>query len=71
MKFPANFEVFYSQDFAFCKGTFPEDLEFTVEELGYGKVCLRAPGYGGNPYGNGAIYMLKKYLPPTQDWLLA
>jgi hypothetical protein len=51
-------EVIYGQDFGFFVGEFPEII-FTVDRYlsSPGRARLKASGYGGNPYGNGAIFV--------------
>jgi hypothetical protein len=62
MKFPPNNKIRYGQDFRFFMGV-PSDVDFTVEFIGKDKSLARltAPGYGGKPYGNGAIYLYENW----------
>jgi hypothetical protein len=50
--------IAYAQDFQFGKRGLPGRVWFTVESVEANGQCrLTAPGYGGRPYGNGAIYV--------------
>ena len=51
--FAPNNRLVYAQDFQFWRGI-PAGVTFTVEDRD--AWCrLTAPGYGGEPYGNGAL----------------
>ena len=56
MKFTEGNKVIFSQDFRIWEGL-PSDVDFEVHPIGQNSVKLVAPGYGGKPYGNGAIYV--------------
>jgi hypothetical protein len=60
IKFPANNDLPYRQDFAQWRGI-PWDVEFEITFLNRERTAakLTATGYGGNPYGNGALYISK------------
>jgi len=60
LQFKEGNNVLYSQDFKRYRGV-PSNVTFTVEERIDCITVLSAPGYGGNPYGNGKIYI--------SDWL--
>jgi len=51
-------KIGFGQDFSFSEGV-PANIEFEeIEEIkSNGMVKLSAPGYGGQPYGNGSIYV--------------
>lgn len=49
-------QIAYGQDFMWYRGV-PHDIIFTVETLIRGQARLIGPGHGGQPYGNGAIYV--------------
>ena len=52
----------YGQDMGSHIGI-PTDVEFSIKEFGCkDKVSLIAPGYGGKPYGNGAIFIDRELL---------
>lgn len=53
----------YFQDFRFPRGI-PAGVEFEAEYTRKDRTRIRltAPGYGGKPYGNGAIYVSLKDL---------
>lgn len=57
VRFKEGNSIPYGQDMGIHKGV-PSGIDFDVrlENDGNGAV-LRAPGYGGKPYGNGAIYL--------------
>jgi len=63
IKFPENNIIDFGQDFSFRRGV-PWDVEFEIVEEGMfpsdSEYILRAPGYGGKPYGNGCIYVKKE-----------
>lgn len=52
--------IFYGQDFDWFYGI-PENVIFEVDE-GDKVFRLRAPGYGGDPYGNGRLFVRSKDL---------
>lgn len=54
--FPPGNTTHYLQDFTFRIGM-PADVVFTVVKVTERGVELRAPGYGGEPYGNGCIHI--------------
>ena len=54
MKFRSGNKIKYSQDFSQWVGI-PSGIEFDVEIPYPGQARLKAPGYGGRPYGNGVI----------------
>jgi len=53
-------EIFYGQDFRIWRGI-PPGIAFEVTDSGT-QWRLQAPGYGGTPYGNGALYVAKTRL---------
>ena len=55
--------IHYAQDHKFFEFVFPTDLIFTVKLAVTDYVSLSAPGYGeiGGKYGDGAIFVYKKY----------
>jgi hypothetical protein len=63
---PGN-TVRYGQDFSYHIGV-PADIRFEVDDDGPFKskdgLWLKAPGYGGEPYGDGAIFVLWKQAHP-------
>lgn len=52
--FPPGNTIHYLQDFTFRIGM-PTAVVFNVVKVTERGVELRAPGYGGKPYGNGCI----------------
>lgn len=57
MKFHEGNKIVFSQDFRVWEGL-PSDVDFDViPQVKGDSVKLVAPGYGGKPYGNGAIYV--------------
>lgn len=52
--FPPGNTIHYLQDFTFRIGM-PDGVVFSVVKVTERGVELRAPGYGGKPYGNGCI----------------
>jgi hypothetical protein len=56
----------YGQDFGFHRAT-PDMPEFEVRSISINdRAKLQAPGYGGDPYGNGSIYAnLRDLIPPS------
>ena len=56
MRFPKDNTLMYGQDMGFHRGI-PSDVEFAQESCIGDRIQLIAPGYGGEPYGNGAIYV--------------
>jgi len=67
IRFAPENEVIFMQDFKFFKGV-PSDIEFDVVEPGETSVKLIAPGYGGEPYGNGAIWIPRIGFPVLDLW---
>ena len=60
IKFPDDNDIVFGQDHAWWVGV-PSNLTFEVDEIWKdGKVWLSAPGYGGEPYGNGKILVYLK-----------
>lgn len=55
LRFKDGNRVRYFQDFSGWLGM-PTEVTFTVAHSG-DRIRLTAPGYGGKPYGNGAIYI--------------
>ena len=53
-------EIFYGQDCQIWRGI-PAGIPFEVTDCGT-QWRLQAPGYGGTPYGNGALYVAKTRL---------
>jgi hypothetical protein len=50
--------ISYMHDMNLCKRGLPGDVWFKTGEItSNGRVVLTAPGYGGKPYGDGAIYV--------------
>lgn len=50
--------IAYGHDHHPRKRGLPGKTWFTTDGIsGDGRVCLRAPGYGGKPYGSGAVYV--------------
>lgn len=45
----------YGQDFRYYR-RIPSGVEFDVSFFQEGRVILTGSGYGGKPYGNGALY---------------
>lgn len=63
LNFPANNQIVYFQDFQGFKGV-PPDVNFYPTEIVNETVCFVADGYGmKGKYGNGAIFVPKKFLP--------
>jgi hypothetical protein len=61
---PEN-DIAFGQDFRFFRGI-PSGIDFEVKQMGT-LVKLIAPGYGGEPYGNGALYLnVAEYQKATQ-----
>lgn len=58
MKFRKGNKIAFCQDFAVWEGL-PNGVDFEVSPVGKDSVKLVAPGYGGKPYGNGAIYVYR------------
>ena len=56
MKFSKDNKINYGQDF-FQKVGIPHGVDFCVSVVDSNCVKLTAPGYGGKPYGNGALYV--------------
>lgn len=61
MKFPPGNKIVYGQDMAQWVGV-PDDVDFLCECCSVGRdgnMLLRffGPGYGGKPYGNGALFI--------------
>ena len=54
MKFRSGNKIKYSQDFQQLVGV-PSGIEFDVEIQYPNQAILKAPCYGGKPYGNGII----------------
>ena len=54
-------DVPYFQDMGFCRGL-PHGVEFEMSRIG-SDVRLKAPNHGGEPYGDGAIYVRLKDFP--------
>ncbi len=57
MRFPKGNRIVYRQDFASWVGV-PHDVEFEVVKVWKDGMWLKGPGYGGEPYGNGPIFVL-------------
>lgn len=56
-------EVKYGQDMRFYRGSFSGEVFQVSAILPTGtRAELRAPGYGGNPYGDGSIFVDMKHL---------
>ncbi|MFH1609953.1 MAG: hypothetical protein ABID40_04940 [Candidatus Bipolaricaulota bacterium] len=66
VRFPEHNKVSYGQDFAFWEGA-PSCLAFSVRDKSDSKWTLIAPGYGGAPYGNGAIFVSARSIRP--EWV--
>lgn len=58
MRFKKN-DIVYGQDFRSHKGI-PHNVEFQASDAGDDFFTIRAPGYGGKPYRNGAIIVYYK-----------
>jgi len=56
MKFSKRNRIRYGQDF-FQHVGLPSGVDFDVTIDDANCATLRAPGYGGTPYGNGAIHV--------------
>jgi hypothetical protein len=54
--FPPHNGVRYGQDLRYHRGV-PDGVLFTFDGFAGDRVILVAPGYGGKPYGDGAIYV--------------
>lgn len=54
--FKPDNNVCYGQDFSFLRGV-PPNIRFAAYHLDGKRWKLVAPGYGGNPYGNGCLYI--------------
>lgn len=52
----------YGQDMQFFRGI-PTHIKFTFCPYNKERIILKAPNYGGDPYGNGYIYVSVKDLP--------
>jgi hypothetical protein len=62
LEFQPGNDIPYGQDHRFLRGV-PSGIKFRAEKILWnGLVCLVAEGYGGKHYGNGAVYVNKKYL---------
>ncbi len=48
--------VDYVQDMKRRNGSFT-GITFKLDDIGESRIRLTAPGYGGEPYGSGAIYV--------------
>lgn len=46
----------FGMDHQFYRGI-PSNIKFEVTKLSEDKIILTGPGYGGEPYGNGSIYV--------------
>ena len=55
IKFKPN-NIAYGQDFSFYRGI-PTDVWFSIRRSSEKQIVLEAPGYGGEPYGNGCLYI--------------
>lgn len=56
--FPEENRIAWTQDFHYFSNNAPSSVEFRIEKfLNPKRVSLIAAGYGGNPYGNGSIYV--------------
>lgn len=60
-------EIEFNQDRKKCKGSF-DGIIFTLDDIGESRIRLTTPGYGGEPYGNGAIYVHKSQF--NQVWAM-
>lgn len=50
--------IAWTQDFRYFSKNAPSSVEFRIEKfLNPKRVSLIASGYGGNPYGNGSIFV--------------
>ena len=56
IRFKPDNKVFYGQDFRCFVGA-PAGVEFEVVKMKGTGCWLKAPGYGGKPYGNGKLYI--------------
>ncbi len=62
MKVKVKGIVHYGQDMNFFEGDFPPNVIFTIKGIFNDVIKLTASGYGNkDDYGNGAIYLYKKY----------
>ena len=61
-----NNAIPYGQDMQFYTGV-PAHIRFAVTRINDERYKLTAPGYGGEPYGNGAIYVKASDLPAAPD----
>lgn len=60
MKFPEDNNIVFGQDHSWWVNI-PHDVEFEIDEIWKdGKIWLKGPGYGGEPYGNGSIVVYLK-----------
>lgn len=68
MKFKRGNKIRYGQDFGIYQGV-PANIDFEVELLDKDgdSVKLVAPGYGGEPYGNGALYIYRSWSIPKTE----
>jgi hypothetical protein len=56
-------DIPFGMDHQFYRGI-PEGIKFEVLDfLSDNKIKLKGPGYGGDPYGNGSIYVCVVHLP--------
>ena len=73
MKFPKGNTIAYMQDDEGDWGI-PHDVEFKVTKVSKRRLVgggwqLRADGYGGDPYGNGRLFVWKNHLRPDERTL--
>ncbi len=61
VKFKEN-RILFGQDCAYYRGI-PEGVEFTVSRVNKDVLKLTACGFGGNPYGNGALFVYESQMP--------
>jgi hypothetical protein len=60
VKFRKGNKILYGQDFRVLEGL-PSGVDFEVypQNKDNSLMKLVAPGYGGHPYGNGALYVMR------------
>jgi hypothetical protein len=65
--FPPHNQIPWGMDFSCYSINCPCQIIFTLRNVIVDtKVCLVAPGYGGEPYGNGAIHVNLEDIKPYE-----
>ena len=63
IRFKCGNKVLYYQDMSYWRGL-PSNVEFTIDRIDDNSAVLSAPGYGGDPYGNGRVYISRSQKLP-------